>query len=516
MKKMDKKTTILTIIALIITGVVVYLGSNPTTTYAKILGMTSSNEPRQLYHIYLGGESLGLIESREELESFIDEKQSVIKDKYQVDKVYVPNDLDIVQEITYDENISSIEEIYEKIQEKKGSEAFTIDGYKIVIDGIEKETEGGETVTTPDIVLYVLDKEIFTNSVEKTITSFIDEDSYQDFLNDTQEEIQETGTIIEDLYIQNNISIHKGRIPTEEKIYLTEDELSKYLLFGTIEDQATYTVQEGDTIEDIAFNNKLSPEEFLIANTEYNTTSDLLYPGKEVVLGVIQPQFDTVEETHVVSKKTVEIQTVYEDDPNQYTGYERVKQEGSEGLSLVTEKQKLVNGEITSVVPVSEEVLVPSVNKIIVRGTKQRVNSSTSITNQEVPVGVGSWVWPTTVPYTISSSFGYRWGKLHEGIDISGIGRGSPIKATNNGLVVQSGYTRTNGNYIVIAHSNGYYTMYAHMNSRIREAGDVVMAGDQIGTAGDSGFATGVHLHFAIYRGMPYRGGVPISPFNIF
>ena len=123
MKKMDKKTTILTIIALIITGVVVYLGSNPTTTYAKILGMTSSNEPRQLYHIYLGGESLGLIESREELESFIDEKQSVIKDKYQVDKVYVPNDLDIVQEITYDENISSIEEIYEKIQEKKGSEA---------------------------------------------------------------------------------------------------------------------------------------------------------------------------------------------------------------------------------------------------------------------------------------------------------------------------------------------------------------------------------------------------------
>ena len=156
---MDKKTTILTIIALIITGVVVYLGSNPTTTYAKILGMTSSNEPRQLYHIYLGGESLGLIESREELESFIDEKQSVIKDKYQVDKVYVPNDLDIVQEITYDENISSIEEIYEKIQEKKGSEAFTIDGYKIVIDGIEKETEGGETVTTPDIVLYVLDKD---------------------------------------------------------------------------------------------------------------------------------------------------------------------------------------------------------------------------------------------------------------------------------------------------------------------------------------------------------------------
>ncbi len=513
---MDKKTTALTIIALIVTGLIVYMGSNPTTAFAKILGMSANtNQPRQLYHIYLGGESLGLIESQEELEKFIDEKQSEIKKKYQVDKVYVPNDLDIVQEITYSQDISTIEEIYQKIQEKKGSEAFTIDGYKIVINGIEKESEGGETIKTEDIVLYVLDKEIFTNSVEKTITSFIDNESYQKFLTDTQEEIQETGTIIEDLYIQNNISIHKGRIPTEEKIYLTEDELSKYLLFGTTEDQATYVVQEGDTIEDIAFNNKLSPEEFLIANAEYSSSSDLLYPGKEVVLGIIQPQFDTVEETHVVSKKTVEIQTVYEDDPNQYVGYEKVKQEGSEGLSLVTEKQKLINGEITTVVPVSEEVLVPAVNKVIVRGTKKRSNTS-SLPNQEVPVGVGSWVWPTVVPYTISSSFGYRWGKLHEGIDISGIGRGSPIKAANNGLVVQSGYTRTNGNYIVIAHSNGYYTMYAHMNSRIRKAGDVVMAGDQIGTAGDSGFATGVHLHFAIYRGMPYRGGVPISPFTIF
>ena len=514
---MDKKTTILTIIALMITGVVVYLGSNPTTTYAKMLGIKNTDEPHQLYHVYLGGESLGLIESQEELEKFIDEKQSEIKKKYQVDKVYVPNDLDIVQEITYVQKVSTVEEIYQKIQEKRGSESFTIDGYKIDIEGIEKESEGGETVTTPDIVLYVLDEEVFTNSVEKTITSFINEDSYHDFLNDTQAEIQETGTIIEDLYIQNNISIHKGRIPTGEKIYLTEDELSKYLLFGTVEDQATYTVQEGDTIEDIAFNNKLSPEEFLIANTEYTSTNDLLYPGKEVVLGVIQPQFDTVEETHVVSKKTVEIQTVYEDDPNQYTGYEKVKQEGSEGLSLVTEKQKLVNGEITTVVPVSEEVLVPAVNKVIVRGTKKYSNiGNSSISNQEVPVGVGSWVWPTTVPYTISSSFGYRWGKLHEGIDISGIGRGSPIKAANNGLVIQSGYTRTNGNYIVIAHSNGYYTMYAHMNSRIRKAGDVVMAGDQIGTAGDSGFATGVHLHFAIYRGMPYRGGVAVSPFNFF
>ena len=54
------------------------------------------------------------------------------------------------------------------------------------------------------------------------------------------------------------------------------------------------------------------------------------------------------------------------------------------------------------------------------------------------------------------------------------------------------------------------------MQKRYKRVNDVVYAGDQIGTMGRSGFATGVHLHFAIYNGYPYRGGVPINPFNIY
>lgn len=515
---MDKKNILIVIIVFLLSCLLLVIGSNPNTLSAKILGLESKIEsPRQLYNVYLAGKSIGIIESKEALENYIDEKQQELKNKYHVDKVYAPNDLDIVKEITYNNKISTVEEIYKKIENIKGASSFTIDGYKIYIKGIEKKNEDGTTTTTDDVTLYVLDKDIFTNSVTKTITAFIDKDTYEAYLNDTQNKIEgnDTGTIIENLYIQNTITIKKDRIPAGDKIYETEEELSKFLLFGTTDEQETYIVKAGDTIEEISNNNKLSTEEFLIANTNFKTAQDLLYPGQEVKLGLISPKFDLVEVEHVVSQKPIKMETIYKDDDTQYVGYEKVEQDGKDGLALVTEKIQLVNGEIQDTVQANSVVLSPSINKIVVRGTK-RYSSSSLGPNVDVPVGIGSWVWPTNSPYTISSYFSWRWGKHHDAVDITGSGYGSPIKAANNGIIVQSGYTSTNGNYIVIAHQNGYYTLYAHMAARYKQVGDIVMAGDQIGTMGNTGFAYGVHLHFGLYNGYPFRGGVAINPLNLY
>ena len=515
---MDKKNILIVIIVFLLSCLLLVIGSNPNTLSAKILGLESKIEsPRQLYNVYLAGKSIGIIESKEALENYIDVKQQELKNKYHVDKVYAPNDLDIVKEITYDNKISTVEEIYKKIENIKGASSFTIDGYKIYIKGIEKKNEDGTTTTTDDVTLYVLDKDIFTNSVTKTITAFIDKDTYEAYLNDTQKKIEgnDTGTIIENLYIQNAIMIKKERIPAGDKIYETEEELNKLLLFGTTDEQETYIVKAGDTIEEISNNNKLSTEEFLIANTNFKTAQDLLYPGQEVKLGLISPKFDLVEVEHVVSQKPIKMETIYKDDDTQYVGYEKVEQDGKDGLALVTEKIQLVNGEIQDTVQANNVVLSPSINKIVVRGTK-RYSSSSLGPNVDVPVGIGSWVWPTNSPYTISSYFSWRWGKHHDAVDITGSGYGSPIKAANNGIIVQSSYTSTNGNYIIIAHQNGYYTMYAHMAARYKQVGDIVMAGDQIGTMGNTGFAYGVHLHFGLYKGYPFRGGVAINPLNLY
>lgn len=515
---MNKKQILITVIAFLISCVILVIGSKPDTIYAKVLGFNkNTNNPRQLYRVYLEGKSLGVIKSKKELEDYIDVKQQQLKEKYNVSKVYAPNDLDIIKEITYNEKEATVESIYKKIEQIKGTSSFTIDGYQITISGIESTNDDGEKYISDDITIYVLNKEVFTNSVNKTITAFIDNDSYNAYLSDTQKELEEkeTGTIIENLYIKNDITIKKERIPAGDKIYQTEEELSKYLLFGTTMDQETYIVQAGDTIEEISNNNKLSTEEFLIANTNFKTAQDLLYPGQEVKLGLINPQFDLVEEQHVVSKKPITMETIYKNDDTQYVGYEKVEQDGQDGLALVTEKIKLVNGEIHDTVPAGQVILSPAINKIVVRGTKRHTSVSLG-PGVDVPVGIGSWVWPTNTPYTITSYFTWRWGKHHDAIDISGTGYGSPIKAANNGLIVQSGFTSINGNYIIIAHQNGYYTIYAHMAKRYKQVGDIVMAGDKIGTMGATGFAQGVHLHFGVYNGYPFRGGVAFNPLNLY
>lgn len=461
-----------------------------------------SRSANLVYRVYLEGKSIGVIRSKEKFEDYIDREQQAIKDKYHIDKVYAPNDLDIVREYTYDEKIMSESEIYNKIKEIKGSEAFTVNGYEITIEGLDEETEDG-LIEKDDTVIYVLDKSLFENASTHVFTAFVDKDDYLNYMNDTQEEIKNYGSYIQNLSILNNVSIVSKKIPAGVKIYDDVDELSQYLLFGDENAKKSYTVKDGDNISDVAFDNKMSIEEFLIANTNFNSKDDLLFPGQIVTLGILSPKFNLVEERYVVEERDINYSVKYQDDANQFVGYEKVIQNGEVGKEVVREVQKYVNGEFKDKSSISSDEIKPSVDKIVVRGTKQKITTSSIGDNVVVPVEMGSWVWPTNPGYYISSGFGWRWGKLHAGLDITGTGYGSPIKAANNGIVVESGYTGTNGNYIFIKHSNGYYSGYAHLAARYKNAGDIVYAGDIIGTMGQSGFATGTHLHFQVSTAYP-------------
>ena len=481
-----------------------------------ILGITlpfitafTNSEPQTLYRVYLKGESIGLIKSRTALEEYIDKRQNQIKEKFGVDKVYLPEDLDIVKEVTFDTDISSIKSIYKKIE---NISPFTIKGYAITIGAVDSQAADGTKIKGKKQTIYVLDRKVFEDAVDNIVHSFISEEDYNNYANDTQEEIEDVGKIIERIYIENKITIKKENIPVDETIYQDSNTLSRYLMFGTTEDQQKYTVQEGDTIEDIAFNNKISTEEFLIANPSFTSTNSLLYAGQEVTLGILKPQFRIVEEDHVVFDEETNYQTETQYDNTKEVGYSEITQKGEKGITRVTQKVQKVNGETISVANVSSEVLKEPVNEIIVRGGKKSsyIGYGTAVATR------GQWGWPATCS-SISSPFGYRWGVLHDGTDIAGCGYGSNIFAALDGTVVQSGYKYDNGEFITIDHHNGYYSMYAHMvsGSRRVQVGDYVVKGQVIGSMGRTGAATGVHLHFSIWNGFPYRGGRALNYYVI-
>ena len=478
-----------------------------------VLGITlpfltayTSKAPKELYRVYLKGESIGLIESKKELEDYIDKKQKEIKKKFDVDKVYLPEDLDIEKEKTYDNDISSVKKIYNKI---KNISPFTIKGYAIKIKGVDTESGDGKKIKGKTQTIYVLDKKVFEDAVDNIVHSFVSEEDYKKYESGDQEEIKETGKIIERIYIDNKITIRKANIPVDETIYQDTNTLSRYLMFGTTKDQKKYTVKEGDTISQISLNNKIATEEFLIANPEFTSENTLLYPGQEVTIGILKPQFKVVEEDHVVQDQETNYQTETQYDNSKEIGYSKVKQKGVKGVTRYTQKIKKVNGETISVANVSDEVIKKPVNEIIVKGGKK-----SSYTGYGTVVATpGEWGWPATCS-SVSSPFGYRWGTLHDAIDIAGCGYGSNIFAAKDGVVVQSSYKYDNGEYVTIDHGNGYYSLYAHMvsGSRRVRVGDYVVKGQVIGSMGMTGAATGVHVHFAIWRGYPYRGGTPLNP----
>ncbi|MFY8136582.1 MAG: peptidoglycan DD-metalloendopeptidase family protein [Flavobacteriales bacterium] len=101
----------------------------------------------------------------------------------------------------------------------------------------------------------------------------------------------------------------------------------------------------------------------------------------------------------------------------------------------------------------------------------------------------------------ITSSFGPRWGRMHSGLDID-LETGDPVSAAFEGMVRISQYSSSYGNVVVIRHSNGLETLYAHLSQRTVVPGDYVQAGDQIGLGGNTGRSYGSHLHFEVrYKG---------------
>ena len=469
-------------------GLVLFVIVLISTVFVSGFQSRGDVEPNTVYEVYLDDEVIGKVKSKEALEDYIDERGEDYKRKFNVDKVYAPNGLEIKKVVTYNEETDSISDIYEKISEKK---PFTIKGYRFSIqDGDDK------------IQIYIDKESVAKEALENTVKTFVGTEEYNAYMNDTQTPVTTTGSYIDDIYINNNMTMSESYIPVTEKIYTDSTELSQFLLFGEYNNKKDYVVQAGDTISQVAFNNQISVNEFLISNPEFTSEKSLLFPGQTVVIGMTDPQIQVVSVVTQTSDVVNSYSTEERYDSSKLVGEDEVIQEGEDGLDRVTQELTSINGDVVSTEIQSREELKPAIKKIVVKGDKV------------IPsVGYGAWYWPVPSHYVISP-MGYRIDpisgtrSLHTGADISE-SCGQPIWAANNGVVTEAAYRPDlgNGNYVTINHNNGYYTLYAHMSSYIVKVGQVVEKGQLIGYVGRTGRATGCHLHFEAWvNGAPRRG----------
>lgn len=137
-----------------------------------------------------------------------------------------------------------------------------------------------------------------------------------------------------------------------------------------------------------------------------------------------------------------------------------------------------------------------------------------------IPQGTGNtvngitWIMPTLYK-GVSSSFGMRWHpidkvyKMHQGVDLPGT-TGTPVVATRSGVITTAAFHKTCGNHIWINHGDGYKSVYMHLDTMIVSVGQYVVAGQQIGTLGNTGGSTGPHLHFGVAYNGNYIDPMPL------
>ena len=125
--------------------------------------------------------------------------------------------------------------------------------------------------------------------------------------------------------------------------------------------------------------------------------------------------------------------------------------------------------------------------------------------------GVAAFQWPLE-RVAVGSVFGNRDGRLHEGIDLPAP-IGTPVYAAGDGLVIYAGDgIRGYGNLIVVEHAGDLLTVYAHNSRLLARQGDRVVTGQRIALVGQTGRATGPHLHFEVRAGQIPRDPLRYLP----
>lgn len=260
----------------------------------------------------------------------------------------------------------------------------------------------------------------------------------------------------------------------------------------TAENEETAKAVVGDYISSYSENGEASTDAKLTYRTAVIPVSEISDKEKCLSLLYGSGNVPVVSVVNTSQEKDIPFETQTEYDANLYIGESVTVTEGKAGSAQIKSQTIYKNGELESSQILSENIVVQPVTQIIKVGTKPK------------DVLQSGLFYPLTG--TLSSPFGERWGRMHEGIDIA-VPVGTSVKAAECGTVIFAGNGGSYGNLVKIDHGNGVITAYAHLDKITVSNGQAVNSDTEIAKSGNTGRSTGPHLHFEIVK-----DGTPLNP----
>lgn len=295
--------------------------------------------------------------------------------------------------------------------------------------------------------------------------------------------------VIESIDFVEPVLIEEVKVDKKE---LTDNTTAIAKLHSLEETPETYTVQKGDNLTKIASSYNLSVSDLVALNPDKEP--DKIWPGDTLVIRASNPVLDV----KIVLKNRIEEAIPFETETVKDDALAKNKRvivtPGKEGVKSVLKELTLVNGLLTESVTLEETVLSEPVKAKVKIGTKVVAAVARSS-------GSGFKV----VNGHISSNYGWRTNpisgtkRFHSGLDIAA-DTGTAVYAYNDGTVIFAGWDDALGNLITIDHGNGLITRYGHLSALNVSTGQSVSGGETIGAVGETGYATGPHLHFEVYQ----------------
>ena len=248
----------------------------------------------------------------------------------------------------------------------------------------------------------------------------------------------------------------------------------------------------GDMIDQLEFLNDIGTQDAKIAHEVEQAKVQV----RETRNATRKTRRSVAETTRVVAARTLEQRQVRDRLAWSQRELATARREKNEALSNTKETRAEYLHEV-------EGLLAESAGLAAKIRSAQSAAAGSPAPVVSAPSAAG-YIWP--VHGVMTSSFGWRWGRMHEGIDIA-VGSGTPVVASASGTVIVAGWVGGYGNLVVIDHGNGIATAYGHNTNVTVGTGQQVAQGQLIAYSGSTGHSTGPHVHFEVRV-----NGSPVDP----